>query len=120
MNRVTNLWNKVTIYCLNHDEPIPMKLITNTEKIKTAFYACSNYIPENGNEHSCPNRLNLDDYQGLVLQFMDVVGSANAFTDFKNYKFEYKGSRQKITVKCLKYTDKEIRLGIYNNTVFGR
>ncbi len=120
MNRVTNLWNKVTIYCLNHDEPIPMTLITNTEKIKTAFYACSNYVPENKSEQSCPNRLNLDDYQGLVLKFMDVVGGANMFTDFTNYSFEYKGTRQKITVKCLKYNDKEIRLGIYNNTVFGK
>ena len=120
MNKVTNLWSKVTIYCLNHDEPIPMEIISNTEKIKTSFYACSNYVPADKNAKGCPNRLNLDDYQGLVLKFMDIVGSSNMFTDFTNYKFEYIGTRQKITVKCLKYTDKEIRLGVYNNTVFGK
>lgn len=119
MYTVKNMWNRITIYCLNHEDPIPMKIINNTEKIKTSFYACSNYAPADNNEKSCPNRLNLDDYQGLILKFMDIVGSRDGFTDFTNYNFTYKGSRQKITVKVLKYTEKEIRLGIYNNTVFG-
>lgn len=113
------VWNRVKIYCINHDIPIPMKIASNTEKIKTPFYACNNYFPENQDDSHppCPNRLNLDDYQGLVLKFCSIVAENNVATDLTNYTFDYRGVRQKISVRVLKYTDDEIRLGIINRTV---
>ena len=115
-----NLWNRITVYCLNHEKPKPMSIASNTEKIKTPFYACKYYFPENQDEeHSyCPNRLNLDDYQGLVMRFLDVVNE-DIMANYTNYSFEYKGARQKIFVKVLVYNDNEIRLGILNRTVLG-
>lgn len=119
--QMIGLWSRVSIYCMNHEEPVKMEIASNTEQIKTPFYACKQYFPENQDkEHPpCPNRLNLDDYQGLVLKFCETVSKGGFMTDFTNYGFDYKGTRQKISVKVLKYTDKEIRLGILNRTVLG-
>jgi hypothetical protein len=108
------LWNRITIYCMNHEEPVEMEIVNNTEQIKTPFYACSNYFSE-----GCPNRLNLDDYQGLVLKFCDVVEKGGVLMDYTNYRFEYKGNRHKLFVKVLKYSDKEVRLGVLNKTILG-
>lgn len=115
---MVGIWNRITIYCTNHDEPVPMSIISNTEKIKTPFYACKYYMGDN--EHPrCANRLNLDDYQGIVLKFCDIVSQYGPSTDFNNFRYDYKGTRQKISVRVLKYTNEEIRLGIKNRTVLG-
>jgi hypothetical protein len=110
MSDMKGIWNLVSIWCLNHDEPKEMTVQNNTELIKTPFYACPDYP-------ACSNRLNLDDYQGLVLKFIQEVSKNPLCTDFTNYSFTYRGTRQKIFVKVLRYTDKEIRLGILNKTV---
>lgn len=109
-----NLWDRVTVYCLNHKEPVEMQIVQNTEKIKTPFYACT----ERDASH-CANRLNLDDYKGIVMRFADIVSKEGIATDFSNFNFNYRGARQKIRIKILKYTDKEIRLGIKNLTILG-
>ena len=116
---VKGLWSRIEIYCMNHPEPVKMEIISNTDVIKTPFYACKYYV--NGDEeHSvCPNRLNLDDYQGIVIKFSEIVSEDILNTDYTNYSFTYKGARQKIKVKVLKYTDNDIRLGILNMTVLG-
>ena len=116
MANVVNVWDRIKIYCLNHDEPKEMVILTNTDVIKTQFYRCSD-------EH-CPNRLNLDDYQGLILKFLNIINDSNTdvfdYTDFTNYTFSYKGARQKINAKVISYSDKgEIALGIINTTVLG-
>ena len=120
-NEMLGIWNKITVYCTNHDKPVKMEIAENMELIKTPFYACRYYFPENEDEghHHCPNRLNLDDYQGLVLKFLDIISQGDIGTNYTNYKFDYKGTRQKISVKVLLYSDKEIRLGIKNRTVLG-
>ena len=110
-NVIRNVWDKVTIYCVNHDTPAEMKLFSNTEQIKTPYMACRH-------EHPCPNRLNMDDYQGLCLKLMKKMDE-DPFANIKNLRFEYRGSRQKLAVKVLKDTDDEIRLGILNRTVLG-
>ncbi len=120
-----NLWSRVTIYCMNHDVPRPMKIAKNVEKLRSPFWGCTQYLSkeECGNEPICPNRLNMDDYQGIVLKFCDIVSAdgLNALTtDYTGETFEYRGGRQKTTVRCLKYTDDEIRLGILNRTVLGK
>ena len=115
-----NLWNRVTLYCLNHDKPRPMKLVDNTEQMRTPFYGCTKYFPEpDEKSFPCPNRLNMDDYQNIVLKFSDVVAEGGPSNDYTNYEFEYRGGRHRTLVRCLKYTDNEIRLGILNRTVMG-
>ena len=118
---MSGLWGKVKVYCMNHDEPVEMVIASNTEVIKTPFYACKQYFPENQDEEHapCSNRLNLDDYQGIIMKFFDVVAEGGPTQDYTNYKFTYKGARQKISVKILKYGKSEIKLGILNNTVLG-
>jgi hypothetical protein len=116
---VTGIWNRITVYCMNHNEPVPMSIANNTQLIKTPFYACSNYFPENQDADNppCPNRLNLDDYQGLVLKLINYISENGPTMDYTNYSFEYRGVRQKISVRVLKYTNSEIRLGILNRSV---
>ncbi len=119
-SEIVNLWDRVKICCLNHERPKKMMIASNTEKIKTPFYACKYYFPENqDDEHLyCPNRLNLDDYQNLVLKFIDIV-SEDPMANYTNFTFDYKGARQKISVKVVNYSDDEIKLGIMNRTVLG-
>lgn len=116
-----NFWSKVTIYCMNHETPVEMKIAENRELIKTPFYACRYYFPENTDDAHmhCPNRLNIDDYQGLVLKLIDVVANGDMNTNYTNYHYDYKGPRHKIFVKVLKYSEDEVRLGIINRTVLG-
>ena len=115
------IWNKVKIYCMNHKEPIEMEVVKNTEQIKSPFYGCTQAFPEkiNPEEGPCPNRLNLDDYQGIVMKFCDAVAEFGPAADLTNYSFEYRGGRQRTKVKCLKYRDDEIILGVLNCTVLG-
>ena len=117
-----NLWSRVTIYCLNHEVPQPMDIAKNTEKIRTPFWGCTQSFPEKivKGDHICSNRLNMDDYQGIVMKFSDIVSEEDPAADFTNYSFEYRGGRQKTSVRCLKYSDDEIRLGILNRTVLGK
>ena len=115
-----NVWEKIKLYCLNHDEPIEMSILSNTEYIKTPFYACSNYVKAPGQEgETCPNRLNIDDYYKIVEQFLEAV-EKNPMGNFLNYTFVSKKTHQSIKVKVIKYADDEIRLGIINQTVFGK
>lgn len=108
-----NVWNKISIFCLNHDEPKPMKIIQNVEFIKTPFYACEEYGTH------CANRLNLDDYQGIIFTLLEKIETAGPWSNLTNFSFSYKKSRQKIYVKVLFYSEKEIKLGIRNVTVLG-
>ncbi len=119
---LTGIWNRVTLYCMNHDEPVPMDIVRNTEKIASPFYGCSQYFPERiaEGENPCPNRLNLDDYQGIVLKFCDIISEEGITNDYTNYSFTYRGGRQKTEVTVLKYSDNEIRLGVLNTTVLGK
>lgn len=119
-NTLTNFWEKIEIRCLNHEEPLKMHIINNTEVIKTPFYACENYLSSSDDENKCFNRLNLDDYQGLIMHFINMVADADIGTDFTNFKFSFKGGRQKIDAKVLKYREDKIIIGIRNTTVLGK
>lgn len=116
-NYSLGLWEKVTIYCLNHEKPVPMQLFQNLEKMKSPYFNCSLY-----EEQGCPNRLNTDDYQGLVEYFLNIVANddCDSYTDYTNFRYVYKGTRHKLQVKILKYSDEEIRIGILNTTVLGK
>ena len=117
-NKLLNVWSRIKIYCINHATPLPMDILQNDAVIKTPFYACEQYYQKPGNNfNGCANRMNLDDYQGIVLKFLDIISEEDITTDFTNFSFDYKGARQKLHVKVLKYTDEEISLGIINKTV---
>lgn len=113
-NILINLWEKVSIYCLNHEEPVEMVIFQNLEKFKTPAYVCS----DSGNH--CPNRLNLDDYENIVNKFFEYVDKEGPMMDFTNFSFRHRGARQSIYVKIIKYSHKEIKIGIFNETVFGK
>ncbi len=118
---VVGVWDKISLYCMNHKQPRLMKLVSNMEMIKTPFYGCTKYFPDEKEESEppCPNRLNIDDYQGIVLAFSDIVAEEGPLNDLTNLSFTYRGTRQKIKVTILKYSATEIRLGILNTTVMG-
>lgn len=106
---VLDEWGKITIWCLNHDNPVEMHVTQNTENIKTPFYACT----ENG---ACANRLNLDDYQGIVLQFLEMMAE-DPISSLLNRSFYYKGARHKIFIRVIKYDSDDIRLGVKNCSI---
>lgn len=115
-NSVVGLWEKIRIFCINHDTPEPMEIIKNTEYIRTPFYACKDYISLDTGAHNCANRLNLDDYQGIVLKFLDMY-EEDPLKNFTGSAFTYKKARQKIYVRVIKQTENHIDLGIKNLTV---
>ena len=110
---LSGIWDKISIYCLNHEKPVKMEILQNNAVIKTPFYHCVAESP-------CANRLNLDDYQGIVLKFLELISEDMFCTDFTNYAFDYRGARQKIHVKVILYTENKIKLGIINRTVLGQ
>lgn len=117
---VYGMWDKIHIYCLNHDDPLEheMHIVGNTEVIKTPFYACDDYISLDKGAGDCANRLNLDDYQGIVLKFLDQYAE-NPLTDPTGTAFTYKGGRQKLYVRILHFGQKHIDIGVKNLTVLG-
>lgn len=115
-NEVLNTWGKIKIVCLEHEKLTPMEIV---QTYKTPFFGCEKYAE--GKEDGCPNRVNIDDYEGLVLKFLELIGDEEAGTcDFTNCTFEYKKARQKIFVKVLKYSHDEIILGVRNTTIIRR
>ena len=115
---MNGVWDRIKIYCLSHKDPVPMEIIKNTEYIKTPFYACEHYMGKGGDGDICPNRLNLDDYQGILYKFFDLYAQT-PFADLTGRTYTYHRSRQKIFVKVIMFSDEEIRLGVRNLTVMG-
>ena len=124
---VAGIWGNISIYCLNHDNPLEHKLeiMSNTELIKTPFYTCSDNLLKgaekqifNKDSH-CANRLNLDDYYGLVNMFLKIYEEKGIMSNMTNSEFTYKGARQKIYVKVLEHNGSKIKLGIRNLSVLG-
>lgn len=113
MADVKGIFGITTIWCLNHEEPVKMEITQNVEKVKTPFFQCNEYP-------KCSNRMNIDDYDGLMFKFMDIIGSELPSVDYTNYEFDYRGTRHKYHCKVLKYDRSDIRLGILNRTVLGR
>lgn len=113
---VVGLWEKIRMFCLNHETPQPLTIIKNTKLIKTPFYACSDYVNLDSGTHSCANRLSLDDYSNIVIKFLDMYDE-NPLKNYTGTAFTYLGPRAKIYVRILKQTDSHIDLGIKNLTV---
>lgn len=108
MTNLTGVFERVSIWCLNHDEPEKMEIVKNAETMKSPFFSCG----------KCPDRLNIDDYEGIVNKLMDrMAETLLSGDDLMGYKFDYRGPRQKISCTVIKYTDSEIRIGIINRTV---
>ena len=113
---VYGMWDKVRLFCYNHETPEPMEIVQNNEYIRTAFFACRDYINREEGKHNCANRLNMDDYEGIVLKVLDMYAE-DPLTPLTGREFTYRGARQKIFVRILKETDGHIDVGIKNLTV---
>lgn len=120
---VKNIWSKISIYCLNHETPLKMDVLQNTEAMRDAFYACENYatIPESQRKKGdkyCYNRIGLTDYQGIIYEFMSLMDKEGPVADLTNMGFKYpKKGGSRYEVKVLKYTEDEINLGVLNKSI---
>lgn len=108
---------EIKFFCLNHKNPIPLQIQVGTSQ----FYACPKYFKENrdADERMCVNRMTLIDAGGIIdalCKKMDAIDPITEQMDFSNYIFSYRGSRSKIKVKVIKFTAKEVHLGILNET----
>lgn len=108
---------KISFWCINHDKPIEMIIQQGVSQ----FYACPKYFPEERkeNEKMCVNRMTIIDAGGIIQKFASICDSVDPFEEsvnYYNYSFIYKGTRSKIKVRIIKYTDDEIRFGIQNLT----
>ena len=114
---ITNFSNDVEFYCINHAEPILLKIMTGSSK----FYACPKYMVKDENhpdghevnERACANRLSFDDAGSILMEFNKMAsesGENDEFTDFTNACFECKY----YNVKVLFYSDSKICFGIIN------
>lgn len=114
------IWKNIKLYCPNHDDPIEF---VPREGV-TTFYGCPKYFKKDEKhpngwdefERACPNRLNFDDAQDIVVKLSDILEESfvsGEITDFTNLVFKHKY----YTVKVLKYSlkDMSIDLGVTNN-----
>lgn len=116
---IKNLWDKVSFYCTNgHDEPI--KLVV--QQGDTPFYACPRYF-QFDNEHpeghlkgeaACHNRISFRDAERIVTKLSDKIESDMAEDDVSDYKNCRITIGNTISAVVLKYTSKEIRIGVVN------
>lgn len=111
-NAVENVWDKIEIQCMNHDRPCPMVVLQNEKIVKTPFYRC-------GGENICANRMNLDDYQDVVLKFLDHMAE-EPFSNYTNYSFRFRGHRHSYRIQVLEYSMNRIVLGVWNLTILGK
>ncbi len=111
---IKNIWNKITIYCGCHAEPVEM--VANT-KGSTLFYSCPKYYEQNRspNEHACANRIKLDDYQAAVEHLCSRIAeneANNSIEDLTGYRW----SRRGIDFRVIKYTNDDIHIMVANKT----
>ena len=115
---LTNLWRNISFYCMNdHEEPVPMVV----QHGESAFYACPQYF-EFSNEHPnghfpgekpCYNRISFRDAEKVIGEFSKIIEADlddNVIADYKGLKITHRH----IVAKVLKYSDKEVRIGILN------
>lgn len=106
---VKGVWQNVHVFCANHGEHVPLVIRQNEEYVKTPFYACPD----------CANRLNLDDYEDIVLKLLEMI-AAKPFANFENFAFPFRGKRHAYMVKISKYSKDKIYLDIRNTTILGK
>ncbi len=119
---IANVWDKITLYCMNHDEPLKMDIIQNETQFKKPFYACEHYasIPASQRKDKtgfCYNRISHDDSVGIILKFLELLDDSVA-SDITNMEFNYTSiGHEKYKVKVLKCKEDDIQLGVLNKTV---
>lgn len=121
---LTNLWKKITFYCMNgHEEPVQMTV----QYGESAFYACPQYF-EFSNEHPdghfpsdkpCYNRMSFSDAEKVISKFSRIIEtdmSDNTVADYRGIRITYKH----IDATVLKYSDQKIKIGILNRMAVHR
>lgn len=93
---IKNLWSNTNLFCGNHEEQIEMHCKTGP---KSVFYACPEYEKKYQGKRACPNRLSIDDYEGILKCISEKIESDTAShvqTDLTNWKFNYRQVECKI------------------------
>lgn len=87
---IKNIWQMIEPYCDNgHTEDIKLEI---AEGPFSLFYACPKYQEENRStgERACSNRVNLVDYEKMIMYISDMLLDAEADgcqINLKNYKW---------------------------------
>lgn len=115
MNDINGVFKNISLWCLNHDEPKEMHVVQNVESMKSPFFVC-----DDNAAGKCSNRINIDDYTGVVYKFMDIMSQSAPYSDLTNLTFDYRGPRHKISCRVIRYSKNDIRIGILNRTVLGK
>ena len=114
---ITNIWQKITFYCLNHDEPIPMVV----QQGESAFYACPQYFlfsDEHPDGHmpgdrACHNRISFRDAEGVVSALTAQIEADmddDIFADYTGLRVTYRH----IQATVIKYGSRSIKIGVIN------
>lgn len=117
---IKNFWMFTNFYCMNHEEPIPMKV----KEGDSAFYACPHYMLKDENhpdghkddEKMCNNRLSFTRAASIMDRFMKVVDKdteEGMVVDYTGMTFKYDG----ISVRILKYSPNDVRIGVINRRI---
>lgn len=120
---IKNLWEKIELLCMNHEEPVPMYVYTGA---MTPFYACPKYMLKDEDhpdghepyESGCANRASFDDIRHLVELLgkeIEKEESDCSYFDFTGTKLHWKT----INAVVLDYSPQSIKLGIMNTRDIG-
>lgn len=108
--RTKRLWENTNFYCGNHDDTAshPMEF----QQGSNVFYACPNYKVQEAGDRSCPNRLSVEDAEGIISQIDDRITSIEETgmpVNIRGFRFDFK---KKIAVKVLNYEEESEKLDI--------
>ena len=111
---ITNLWNKIDVFCGCHDECSPVRLIPH-EGPHSMFYSCPKYYPENRNENeiACANRLNLIELEEAIERISREMEDGGTFSvvNLRGFKWKNKKSTE---FKVIRHDNTGISLSIRN------
>jgi len=110
---IRNIWNTIEVYCDNrHEIPIPMQI----QEGVSLFYACPKYHNANRDDHeyACSNRINLIEYESMVLYISDIIMENemnNCSANLNNYEWS---NKKGITFKIFEHTKDKIKVIVRN------
>lgn len=108
-NLASNVWNRIKLYCGEHEEAEEMVLVSNAEKMREPYYQC----PKEGCvENDYNQRVTMRDYEAIA-DAVEKEMSANESGDLTNYQFVIKRTEPQRNLKArVIYSGRKIGVSI--------
>ena len=108
---VSNVWNHLQLFCLNHAEPVELELVQSDANMKEPYYRCSQ---EGCLFHGYMQRITFLDYETINEKLEAAMLNMGIMFDMTNFSYSIprKEPAKALKVKVIECSSKHIKLGI--------